>query len=133
MIEVLALVVVVLTGLYFIALGAISLFIPVLASRFLLGFADSAIKHFAELSLRFLAGCALTLYAPQMLFPDIFTLFSWVLLVTTAFLFLVPWRWHHRFAQQAVPKATRHTTLIGLVSLALGGFILAAVVRGSAA
>ena len=133
MIEVLALTVVVLTGFYFLALAAVSLFMPVLANRFLLGFADSALKHYAELFLRFAVGAALILYAPRMLLSDAFSLFGWVLLVTTACLLLIPWRWHHRFAQQAVPRATRHITLIGLASLALGGFILAAVVRGSAA
>ena len=133
MIEVLALTVVVLTGLYFVALAIASLFMPALANRFLLGFADSALKHYVELFLRLAVGAALILYAPRMLFQDVFILFGWLLLVTTACLLLVPWRWHHRFAQQAVPRATRHITLIGLASLALGGLILAAVVRGSTA
>ena len=133
MIEVLALAVVVLTGLYLIALAAVSLFMPTYANRFLLGFADSAFKHYAELFVRLMVGTALVLYAPRMLLPSAFTLFGWVLLVTTACLFLIPWRWHHQFAQQAVPRAARHITLVGLASLALGGLILAAVVRGSAA
>ena len=133
MIEVLALTVVVLAGLYFIALAAVSLFLPVRANRFLLGFADSALKHYAELLLRVVVGAALILHAPRMLLSGAFTLFGWLLLITTACLLLVPWRWHHRFAQHLVPRATRHITLIGLVSLVLGGLILAAVVRGSAA
>lgn len=133
MIEVLALTVVLLTGLYFIALAAVSLLMPVRSNRFLLGFADSPLKHYAELFLRFVVGAAFVIYAPRMLFSEGFTLFGWVLLVTTACLLLIPWRWHHRFAQQAVPRATRHITLIGLSSLALGGFIMAAVVRCGAA
>ena len=133
MIEALALTVVVLTGLYFIALAAVSLFMPAQANRFLLGFAGSALTHYTELFLRFVVGAALVLHAPRMLFTGAFTLFGWVLLVTTAGLFLIPWRWHHRFAQQAVPRAARHITLVGLASLAIGGLILAAVVRGSAA
>jgi uncharacterized protein YjeT (DUF2065 family) len=57
-----------------------------------------------------------------------------VLLVTTAGLLIVPWRWHHRFAQRVVPLFTRYIALIGLVSLAIGGLILWAVAaRGSAA
>lgn len=132
MIQVLALTAVVFAGLYFIALAVVSLLMPVRANGFLLGFADSALKHYAELFVRLAVGSALILYAPRMLFSDAFELFGWVLLVTTACLLLIPWRWHHRFAQQAVPRATRHITLIGLASLALGGLILAAVVRGSA-
>jgi hypothetical protein len=62
-----------------------------------------------------------------------FNFFGWVLLLTTACLLLVPWRWHRRLAQHAVPLFTRYITLVGVVSLALGGLILAAVSRGSAA
>lgn len=131
MIGALALTVVVLTGLYFIALGAASLFVPAQAKRFLLGFAGSALTHYTELILRFAVGFALVLHAPRMLLPGVFTLFGWVLLVTTVGLFRIPWRWHHRFAKQAVPKAARYITLVGLASFAIDGLILAAVVRGA--
>lgn len=133
MIEALSLSVVVLAGLYFIALAATSLFVPAQADRFLLGFASSPLKHFAELILRFLVGGALVLHAPHMYLSRAFSLFGWILLGTTVCLFLIPWRWHSRFAQHAVPWATRYMALIGLASLALGGLILAAVIRGSAA
>ena len=133
LIETFALTVVVLAGLYLLALGTASLAVPARANRFLLGFAGSQTVHYAELFVRFVVGAALVLYAPRMFLSGAFNLFGWILLVTTGCLFLVPWRWHHRFAQQAVPRATRYITLIGLASLAFGGFILAAVVRGSAA
>jgi hypothetical protein len=132
-IETLALVVVVLAGVYFIALGVASILLPAQATRFLLGFADSSLKHFAELLLRILVGGAFVAYAHRMLFQGAFSLFGWVLIATTACLLLIPWRWHHQFAQQAVPAATRHIKLIGFGSLALGGLVMAAVVRGSAA
>ncbi len=132
MIEVLALTVVVLAGLYFIALAAASLFSPASASRFLLGFANSALKHYAEMLSRIAVGAALILHAPGMLLSNAFSLFGWLLLVTTAGLLLVPWRWHHRVAKHVVPMAIRHITLVGLVSLVLGGLILVAVMRGSA-
>jgi hypothetical protein len=129
MIEILASTVVVIAGLYFIALAAASLFLPIRATRFLLGFADSALKHYAEMFVRLVVGAALILHAPHMLHSGAFALFGWILLVTTACLLVVPWRWHHRFARHVLPRATRHITLIGLVSLVLGGLILAAVVR----
>jgi hypothetical protein len=133
MIEALAFAVVVLTGLYFMALAGVSFFQPALANRFLHGFAASALAHYAELFLRLLAGGAFVLHAPRMLLSQAFSLFGWVLLVTTALLLLVPWRWHHRFAQLVVPRASGHITLLGLASLAIGGLILAAVARDSAA
>jgi len=122
-----------LTGLYFIALAAVALFRPAQANRFLLGFAGSSFTHYTELVLRLVAGAALLFHAPPMLLSEAFALFGRLLLVTTIFLFLVPWRWHHRVAQQVVRGAIQHITLLGLASLVIGGLILAAVVRGSAA
>ncbi len=132
MLEIFALAVVVVIGLYFCALGAVALIQPAHANRFLLGFASSPRVHYIELFIRLLAGAALVVYAPHMIAQDAFSLFGWVLILTTVCLFILPWRWHHRFAQQMVPRATRYITLIGLSSLILGVFIFAAVIRGSA-
>ena len=132
LIELCALIAIALAGLYLVALGIASLAVPVRAGRFLLGFAGSKSVHFAELLVRFLVGAALIVYAPRMAFSGAFSLFGWVLLGTTACLVFVPWRWHHRFAQQAVPHATRHIGLVGVASVALGGLVLAAVAVGSA-
>jgi uncharacterized protein YjeT (DUF2065 family) len=64
-----------------------------------------------------------------MLFAPVFRLFGWVLVITTAVLFAVPWRWHHRFALQTVPYAVRHLRLFGVASCVVGGFILTSVIR----
>lgn len=133
MIETLALGTVVVSGLYFCALAAASLFVPSRAIRFLLGFANSQRVHLIELLTRFVVGGAFVIHAPRMLVPGVFSLFGWVLVVTTACLLLLPWQWHHRFAQHVVPRATRYVTFIGLCSLALGLFILVAVIRGNPA
>jgi len=132
-IEAMALGGVAVAGLFFIALGSTSLLAPRRASQFLLGFAGSPSKHYAELALRFFVGGCLVASAPRMLFPSAFSLFGWVVLATTAALLLVPWRWHHRFAARAVPAALRFLPLIGVSSVALGGLVLVAVFRGNAA
>ena len=96
----------------------------------LLGFAGSPRAHYTELLIRSVVGGSFVVYAPRMLLPTTFRLFGWVLLVTTGVLLLLPWRWHHRFAQLVVPQAIRYITLIGWCSLALGVLILAAVFWG---
>ncbi len=116
-----------LCGLYLVALGVLSLLRPAQASRFLLGFATSARAHYLELLLRMLAGFAFVVEAPRLAFELPFSVFGWVLIGSTALLFLIPWQWHHRFAQQAVPYAVRYLGLVGVASLALGACILAAV------
>ena len=133
MIRVLALAVVGAAGTFFIALGGVSLLAPPHASRFLLGFADSPSKHYLELGVRFVVGGAFVLAAPKMLFPAAFGFVGWVLIATTVGLLLIPWRWHHRFAQRAVPGALRFLPVVGAASLALGVLVLVAVYRGNAA
>ena len=132
MIQVLALTVVISAGLFFVTLGCVSLLAPSHASRFLLGFADSPAKHYAELALRFLVGGAFVLAAPGARVSGMFSLLGWVLVATTAGLLLLPWRWHHRFARRAVPEALRFLPLVGTSSVLLGGLVLWSVFHGNA-
>jgi uncharacterized protein YjeT (DUF2065 family) len=133
MLDMLALVGVLLAGLYFVGLAAAALAAPARAADFLQGFASSASAHYAELALRLAVGCAFILRAPRMHFEPAFAAFGWVIVATTAVLFALPWQWHRRFARRTVPQALRHLRLVGLASLALGGFVLACAVIGRAA
>lgn len=130
MIEHLAMAVVVATAFYFLVLGTTALVRPGRASGFLLGFADSAVKHYGELSIRLAVGFSLLIVAQRTPFPIAFTTFGWVLVGTTAMLALVPWRWHHRFASRAVPQAIRYIKAIGIGSIAIGAALLAAILIG---
>lgn len=131
MLSTLALMTVMLTGLYFVALALVSLRKPERAASFLLGFASSAAAHYLELFLRLVIGGAFVLRAPLMAFPEIFSIMGWVLLGTSAGLLLIPWQWHQRFAQHVVPQALRYLKLMGLCSFALGIFIIASATLGS--
>ena len=133
MIDLLAGAVIVAAGLYLIGLGISCFFRPNLASEFLLGHASSGFLHYLELVLRLLLGASMVQKAPALAHPPIFSLFGWVLIVTTAVLFLVPWSLHRQFALQAVPHAFRHIKLLGLSSIALGALLIASVAAGSAA
>ena len=132
MIQGLALTVAISAGLFFVALGCVSLLAPSHARRFLLGFADSPTKHYVELAVRFLVGGAFVLAAPKARVSGMFSLLGWVLVATTAGLLLIPWRWHHRFARRAVPEALRFLPLVGTSSVLLGGFVLWSVFHGNA-
>lgn len=123
----LAAVVVVLTGAYFVALATLAWRAPSRAGQFLLGFARSASTHYAELAIRAVVGIAFVWAAPTLRGAVVFRTFSWVLLVTTAGLALVPWETHRRFARWAVPRALEHLPLIGAAALAVGALVLAAV------
>ncbi|HEX4911078.1 MAG TPA: hypothetical protein VFV64_09975 [Permianibacter sp.] len=126
MLEVLALVVVMVAGLYFVVLAAVAVFAPERASRFFMGFANSVSTHYLELLLRLLIGLAFLYNAEKMPLSTVFVVFGWLLVVTTAVLLLVPWQWHRRFAVRAVPKAISKLGLIAASALIAGVGILAA-------
>jgi uncharacterized protein YjeT (DUF2065 family) len=118
-------------AIYFVALGATALFRPKNASNFLLGFANTPSKHYAELVVRLLAGSSLLLVAPTTAHATAMSAFGWTFVISTLAMALMPWRLHQRFAQSAVPKALRYLPLIGITSLAIGGWLLWNVVSRS--
>lgn len=109
---------------YFLLLGVISLFRPNMAKRFLLGFANSALKHYSELCIRFVVGGALLQFAPSAYYPAALNVAGWLLIGTTAVMTLVPWRMHDRYTRVSVPKALNYLPIIGVSSLGLAGFLL---------
>jgi uncharacterized protein YjeT (DUF2065 family) len=132
-IDLLVFAVVLAVGIYFIALGLASLLAPTLAKRFLRGFATSPLAHYTELFTRLIVGGAFLVQSPRMQFSAVFEAFGWILIGTTACLLLVPWRWHHRFAQRSVAAAIRYIALIGVCSLAIGGLLLFALIHSATA
>lgn len=120
--------VVLLTGFYLIGLAGVSLFAPVHASRFLMGFAGSAAMHYVELLLRILIGAAFLYSAAKMPVSVVFALFGGLLVVTTGVLMFIPWKWHRRFAEWAVPKAIANLKLVAASSLFAGVGIVAAAI-----
>jgi len=126
LIDALALGLVLAVGLYLVAVGLAALAKPAAASRFLSAFASSAKLHYLELGLRVVAGLAFVRHAPEMSAGGAFLALGWMLVLTSACLALLPWRWHRRFAERAVPQALRFLPVLGIMALALGGAVLLA-------
>jgi uncharacterized protein YjeT (DUF2065 family) len=119
--------VVILSGFYFVLLAGFAVFRPDPARRFLNSFAQSARMHYLEMTIRTVVGTAYVAASPSLKYAQVFWWFGWVLILTSALLFLVPWQWHRRFAQIVVPPLTRFVWVFGIVSLPLGLAILWAV------
>lgn len=117
-------VVVMASGLYLVGLAAALVTVPSRAERFLEAFASSVRTHYAEQALRLSAGVAFMVHGPRMRFPELFTAFGWILTLTSGMLLLVPWRWHRRYAEWAVPLAIRHRALFALGAASLGVLVL---------
>lgn len=115
---------VLMVGIYFVCLASVAFASPGVARRFLEGFAGTRLVHFLEMFIRIVVGTAFVLHAPQMKFSGVFSVFGWVLIVTTLILSFVPWKLHRRFAEWSVPLATKRMMLVGLGSYIAGLFIL---------
>ena len=116
-------------GCYLIALATMTVTVPQLAKEFLTAFASSARAHYTEQTLRLIAGAAIVVFSPWMWLSDLFKVFGWLIFVTAVGMFLVPWRWHHRFGEWAIPLAIRHLRLFAVGAFVLGALILHGISR----
>ena len=121
--------IVVSTGVFLIGMSVVIAAKPMLAQRILKSFASSPRAHYTEQAIRLTVGAAIVVFAPSMLFSNFFMFFGWLLVVTTVGLLLIPWQWHHKFADWAIPLAIRHLKLYAIGTFVLGSFILYSVLR----
>ncbi len=127
--RVLAGIVVVGLGLFLIGMAVVIAIKPLLAERFLKSFASSARAHYTEQAARLIAGAAIVVFAPSMWYSELFKYFGWLIIVTSVGLLLIPWQWHHRFGEWAIPLVIRHLKLYAIGTSALGALILCGVSR----
>jgi hypothetical protein len=124
--------IVVMAGLCLMVLAVVALARPLLARRFLLGFAQTASAHYTEMAARVLVGVALVIASPRMLFSQAFFWFGVALVVSSALLLCLPWTWHRSMGERVLPRLVRFLAIVGTVSLLLGGLLVAATVVGAA-
>lgn len=123
-------IVVVACGFGFIGFACVAFAQPAPAKRFLMSFASSARAHYVEQASRLLLGASLLVLAPAMWQPDLFRVIGWAIVTTSLALLLMPWRWHHRFAQRVLPAVVRHMTLYAVGVFAFGCLLLYGVFFG---
>ena len=111
-------------GLGLIALAGVIASKRLLAERFLNLFASSARAHYIEQVLRLVVGASLVIFSPLMWYSYVFQIFGWLFVVTTLGLLLVPWQWHHRFAERVIPLVIHHLEIYGVATFVLGAFVL---------
>ena len=117
-------IIVVAIGVCLLGLAAVVAIKPLLVERFLNTFASSARAHYTEQAARLIAGAAIVIFAPSMWYADPFKIFGWIIIVTSVGLLLIPWQWHHKFGEWAIPWAIRHLKLYAIGAAVLGTLIL---------
>jgi hypothetical protein len=123
--------IVVTAGCCLIALAAVALARPALVRRFLLGFAQTAAAHYTEMAARILAGVALVVASPRMLFSQFFYWFGMALLASSIILLCLPWKWHRSMGERVLPRLVSLLGVVSLVSMLLGGLLVAATVASA--
>lgn len=111
-------------GLGLIAFAGVIASKRLLAERFLNLFASSARAHYIEQVLRLVVGASLVIFSPLMWYSYAFQIFGRLFVVTTLGLLLVPWQWHHRFAERVIPLVIHHLEIYGVATFVLGAFVL---------
>ena len=128
-----AAIVVVAFGVLLIAFAGVVFANPTIAERFLMRFASSARTHYVEQVFRLLVGAALVVLSPAMWHPKMFWLVGWAIVVSSAALMCLPWRWHHRFGERVLPIVVRHLRLYAVGAFAFGALLLYGVFAGGGA
>ena len=123
--------IVVIAGFCLIAFAAVVLARPALARRFLLRFAQTAPAHYTEMAVRILVGASLVVASPRMLFSQYFFWFGVALLASSVMLLCLPWKWHRSVGERVLPRFVSLLGVVSLVSLLLGGLLVAATVAGA--
>ena len=104
--------IVVLAACFFLLFGVLAFVRPARIHGFLLGFAGSALKHYAELLVRLLIGYSLLLVARESAYTGVLSGFGWLLIITTALMALSGFLlW---LAQKEIPIGTSYAIWTGI-------------------
>lgn len=110
--------------IFLIGLAIVIFIKPNRAEYFLSSFASSARTHYTEQAARLIVGIAIVVLAPSMWYSNLFTVFGWILIVTSIGLMLIPWQWHHKYGEWAIPLALRFMKVFAFGAFLLGAFVL---------
>ena len=119
---------IILAGVWLIAVAALMAASPRRALYYLAMAASTDFINYTEITLRLVAGAALVVYADHTRAPEIFRIAGWFIAATSAMLYVVPRRWHARYAvwwsRKLGPILVRS---MAPFSMAAGGLLIYAV------
>lgn len=90
--------IIIVFGIFFIAVGLIMLLAPKTARQILRKAGSNNFINYAEITIRMIPAAALILYANFSKYPEVFKIFGWIMLITSLILYFVPRQIHHKFS-----------------------------------
>ncbi len=112
-------------GIFMIFIGFVMLINPNKARSTLRKAGSTNFINYAEITLRMIPAIALILYAEFSKFPAAFTVFGWIMLLTSLILYFVPPRVHHKFSMKSADILKPiYFRLISPFAFLFGGLII---------
>lgn len=121
----LAKIIVILFGLFLIGAGCVMLFKPTKAREILRKAGSTNFINYAEITIRMIPAISLIVYADFSKYPEVFTIFGWIMLITSVILYFVPRKLHHGYSLKCAEILTPfYFQLVSPFSMLMGaGFI----------
>jgi len=92
--------IVILFGIFFIAVAFIMLLCPKIARQTLRKAGSTNLINYSEITIRMIPAIGLILVANHSKFTEIFYIFGWFMLVTSFILYFIPKDIHHNFSNK---------------------------------
>lgn len=116
-------------GVFFIIVGGVMFFKPLTARATLRKAGSTNLIHFGEITVRMIPAVALILFSSHSMYPTVFNLFGWFMLLTSLVLYFVPKRLHHDFSNKsATILKPIYFQFISPISVAIGIMLIRAVI-----
>lgn len=93
--------IVIFFGSFIIFIGYIMLIRPEKARSTLRKAGSTNFINYAEITIRLIPAIALIVCAEIAKFPEAFTIFGWIMLITSLILYFVPPQLHHKFSMKS--------------------------------
>jgi uncharacterized membrane protein YfcA len=116
-------------GIFFIIVGLIMLFKPIVARETLRKAGSTNLINYGEITLRMIPAIALIVFSAYSKFPLFFKLFGWFMLSTSLVLYFVPKKNHHDFSNKCADVLKPlYFQFISPVSVLIGILIIKSVI-----
>jgi len=110
--------------LFLLVMGLLCFIHPPAIKEFFDLFASSRRAHLIEQLIRLVVGLCLAQFSIIMNYGWIFQAFGWLIVLTSLILIVLPWQWHHQFAQYVIPYVKSHLKLYAVLSVLLAVLLL---------
>jgi hypothetical protein len=114
-----------LFGMFFIGCGCLMLIVPTRARNIIRKAGSTKLINYGEITVRMIPAAAMVIAAEASKFPEPFKIMGWFMLGTSLVLFFIPPKLHNAFANKGADRLSPlMLRLIAPLALGIGGLII---------